>query len=1216
MNLPQVLNKLVRQSEIGATGAFVLGMTVFAQDNEEEIFELSPFEVDASKNIGYHAENTLAGSRLNTKVADLAASITVVTAQQMEDTASVDLNDVFRYEANTEGASTYTPSVQSLRNDGVVDANAGFTSGATGTTQSHNTANRIRGIGAPGTTVNYYPSLASVPFDSYNTASVEISRGPNSLLFGMGNPAGIVNQSTNQAYLDKNSNKLSLRMDNNGSFRTSFAFNRGLIENKLAIYGAFLKDDRDFERKPSYDNTERAYGAITYKPFEKTIIRANIESYSNENRRPNTLTPRDAVSDWREGGSWGYDPSTGNLLQTATGVQAGPLAIRSGSPRIDETRAYIESLPSFDASLWNGDQTQYNGVNIYGGSALTDRNSILYTPGLALGNDSRPKMQIANGEVVSWNYFRADRYRKTYGTPENPTGNAPLHPASEADDVFGDPLNAAAYDTSFSNSDFNVAASDGLGSYRYPGITDKSIYDWENINAFEMNFGSKDATTYNIELEQRLLDDLTLSAGYFRQDFETTTNYTVSQLNTTTIYADTNTHLPDGSENPYFGQAYVYDFDPDQFVTTNLNESSRAMLAWTPDFTEKDGWQKWLGSHQVVGLISKNSDLQSFKRKRWFITSSEEEAKGAIFLTRNPNDNLDGTPTGYKLENRGVQRMYYLSNPSDVANGSVTKSSGSFDTSSYTGDMQYYNWDSQSWETMGMTQEFIDHSAHTGRSEREVESTSLGITSHLWSDRIILTLGTRTDDYKARATTTGAIENADGTVTPGMSNPEKWVDGYYQTETVFNRWNNWDELSGSTSTAGVVFRPFDNRDNINNEFLSSLGFSYNKSDNFNPPEAAQVDAFGTPLPKPTGEGEDWGVQFTLFEEKLFARLNWFKATNENERTNPGTSVSRLTNNVDTTLFRNWARTIALINMGQDPRGDNFDTDLSPAEEDAVQAASAEIWNLPYTYYDDIGSIYATRSAVAEGMEIQIVYNPIQNWTFKFSGGKQETKYSDVLKEFDAWYAVRNPVWQAARGADYLLPEYQDLLTYTTQGGREVSLESFLGGYGFNNNVYIDNPDTPNPQAYYDVIVAPQYAIARDLEGQAAPGQRKYSASMLTNYQFTEGKFRGVSVGGSLRWEDKAVIGYYGKINPGSGSTDLTLSDVTRPIYDDANTRVDLWVGYSRDLNEKMSLNVKLNVVDALEDGHLQTVSVNYDGSPSSYRIVDPRQFILTTTLNF
>src|SRR5689334_14523325 len=58
--------------------------------DKKDLLTLSPFVVKTTKDSGYFAENTLAGSRLNSNLADLAASITVVTKQQMEDTASLD----------------------------------------------------------------------------------------------------------------------------------------------------------------------------------------------------------------------------------------------------------------------------------------------------------------------------------------------------------------------------------------------------------------------------------------------------------------------------------------------------------------------------------------------------------------------------------------------------------------------------------------------------------------------------------------------------------------------------------------------------------------------------------------------------------------------------------------------------------------------------------------------------------------------------------------------------------------------------------------------------------------------------------------------------------------------------------------------------------------------------------------------------------------------
>ncbi|WP_221032135.1 TonB-dependent receptor plug domain-containing protein [Actomonas aquatica] len=1203
-----------------------MGSTAYAQtteetssdSDEEEIITLTPFQVDTTQDQGYFAQNTLAGSRMRTNVADLAASITVITAQQLEDTASTDINDVFRYEANTEGSSTYTPAIQSLRNDGVVDVNAGYTHGGDGNPQTNATANRVRGLGVPSSSQNFYPTISQVPFDAYNVQSIEISRGPNSMLFGMGSPAGIVNQSTAQAVLNKDNYSASFRVDDRGSFRAAATFNKGLIDDKLAIYGAILSDNKRFERKPSYDDTTRMYGALTFRPFQKTVIRASVEQYDNDNRRPNTLTPRDTVTQWRTGGGWGFDTATGMLHSTVTGESMGPIALRTGSPRIEDTRDYIMGLPNYDPSLWNAEQTRYNGINIYGlgSGTLSDPASVFYAPGIAPATSSRPIMQIQDGQVQSWFYWTAARYNTAFGS-----GNT--YPLAEAS-IFENPTWDQAYNTTVTESALWTATGNGVGSYRYPGVSDKSIYDWEKVNILQSNFGHQENTTYNVELEQEILPSLNFSAGWFRQDFEDAVNYTVSQLNVATIFVDTNISLPDGTPNPYFGQPYVQDQDGDQFVHTQTNDNYRAMIAWTPDFTDNDNWTKWFGSHQVLGLWSRNDVDSTFTRKRWFEIEDDQIENGTIFWAQDP------TTAAWTRQRRSNIRKFYLGNPGNQPLGNVTRAAGEFNNLTYNGRYGYYDYNHSEWRDLGTTMGFIDAQWGTGGTQRVVDSTSLGITSNLWNDRLVTTFGVRKDDYKARNTTLGAILDTAGGEQIEGSLPwdEAFVDGWFQTDLVQQRWNYWDELSGTTRTTGAVLRPFSKWSGIEDraaegsqfhQFISSLGFSYNKSDNFNPPPSAQVDAFGNALPKPTGEGEDWGFQFSLMDNKLFARVNWFKATNMNERTNPGTSISRLTGNVDTTLFRNWARTIAMINDGLDPTGEDFNTDdYTQAQLDALDDATAAIWGLPYDYYTDIGSIYATRDAVAEGVEVQLTYNPNRNWTMKFTAGQQETKYSNVLKQFDEWFEVRNPAWSSARAADYLLPQYQNLASYTMNNGVEVDLTDFWSSYGYNGNIRLDNQwGLTNAQLYYDGVVTPQYAIARDLDGQAAPGQRKYRWSFLTNYTFDEGVMKGFSVGGSARWEDKAIIGYYGKANVASGSTDLTLSDTTRPIYDSANTYVDLWISYTTKVfNDKVRMKTQLNVVNAFESGGLRVVGVNYDASPNAYRIVDPRQFILSTKFEF
>ena len=88
--------------------------------------------------------------------------------------------------------------------------------------------------------------------------------------------------------------------------------------------------------------------------------------------------------------------------------------------------------------------------------------------------------------------------------------------------------------------------------------------------------------------------------------------------------------------------------------------------------------------------------------------------------------------------------------------------------------------------------------------------------------------------------------------------------------------------------------------------------------------------------------------------------------------------------------------------------------------------------------------------------------------------------------------------------------------------------------------------------------------------------------------------------------------------------DLTLAankilqlDPNRPIYAPAEAFVDVFVGYhTRLFRDKIRANFQLNVKNVQEDvGGLQKTSAFFDGRASTYRIVDPRQFILTAAFD-
>src|SRR5258708_3830719 len=164
-----------------------------AKDTDETIV-LSPFIVDASKDQGYRANNTLAGSRINTALRDIAAPITVVTKVFLEDVAARDINDVLPYLANTESTRNFTNYNYSSTIGAFFDDNAG----------NLQTSNRVRGLTAASITRDYFETIGRrIGFDSYNVDDITVARGPNSTLFGLGSAAGLIHYSLSKAKLNR-----------------------------------------------------------------------------------------------------------------------------------------------------------------------------------------------------------------------------------------------------------------------------------------------------------------------------------------------------------------------------------------------------------------------------------------------------------------------------------------------------------------------------------------------------------------------------------------------------------------------------------------------------------------------------------------------------------------------------------------------------------------------------------------------------------------------------------------------------------------------------------------------------------------------------------------------------------------------------------------------------------------------------------------------------
>jgi outer membrane receptor protein involved in Fe transport len=281
---------------------------------EEEVLQLSPFEVNTSTNEGYLATSSLAGSRLKTELKDIASPISVVTPQFMKDTGARNINDLLVYTTNTEvnGMNGNYTGVD-LGKDGASSQN--------GNLRNPQSGNRVRGLGSADVTRNFFAT--DIPLDAYNTENIEIQRGPNSILFGLGSPAGIINGTMKAPVLGERRYQTELRVNTFGGTREALDANLPLVENALGLRLNLLNENERFRQKNTHADTLRGTASLRWEPkLAKSIftqITANYEAGKTDSSRPRFAPPVDMFSTW-------YDPSTLNKLTTAVPVNRATVA--------------------------------------------------------------------------------------------------------------------------------------------------------------------------------------------------------------------------------------------------------------------------------------------------------------------------------------------------------------------------------------------------------------------------------------------------------------------------------------------------------------------------------------------------------------------------------------------------------------------------------------------------------------------------------------------------------------------------------------------------------------------------------------------------------------------------------------------------------------------------------------------------------------------------
>ena len=1070
-----------------------------ATGGKSDVVEMSPFEVSADNNKGYFAANTLSGTRINSKIEDLASSITVVTKQQLDDTAAVDINDIFEYEANTEGTNQFTDF--SVDRSGGVNDNVQL---------NPTTANRIRGITSANLAIDNFASSSSIPVDTYNIDGVEISRGPNSNIFGLGNASGTVNLIPARANLTRDTSSVTLRADSYDGYRGSFNLNRKLITDKLAFRVAGLYQSLGYVRKPSKDLTRRLNALVTFHPFQNTTIYGSYESYSAFSRRPNFVTPGDTVTYWRSVGSPTWDPTTATVHVNGKSIHV-PVGSRSTAESI--------TLPPG-----------------------------LYTQGTATYN--RPSMYIDNGAVQEWMVNRTT----TSADPNNP--NTDVRIMETGTDVMRN-------------------RGSTMPLFVSPHMGDKSLYDWSSINFTGPNYSQTKANVYRAELQQFFLNTplnvLALEAGWYREDVNNYSHNFISG-NNATVFVDVNEKLLDGTPNPYFLRPYIGASEPTTFRTPDLNDNGRLQLAYQLDLKQaKSKWLKLLGTHRLNGYLEGRRITTGTYRYREIVTDNHTWI--------NPANRANGNAIG-----RAYFKYYLGDNQDqniDYGGPAIYGVSGTY-------DFHWYNGLTKQWVTEPAT--INQESYVSSRNQREIRSRGAILQSFWLGDRIITTVGTRRDRNRSRDSLSATIDPATGLYT---------LDP-------LNTWQGWQEQQGTTKTRGIVVRPFRDWGFTKHMMQSSSGltaffgdalqnieFYYNKSDTFQPASTA-YNLFGDILPSPQGNGKDYGVQIDLLHGKLYVRINRYQDFQQYSRDGDSRII---------------ATRAARLDYGSDhfnleDVATGWVTQLHPTWTAEQQRAEVyKIMQLPTGFIENTATktIGETDDRASSGWEFEVNYNPTPSWTLKLTGSEQKTIDTNLSPNIQKYIDWRMPVWTSVKIPTDPLPGGGQL----PNAGENWWTTAYSGSTA--ESFYIGNVSAP-------------YKLATANEGKPRTQVREWHWSALSRLNLsalgtTNDLLNHTSIGGSLRWESKASIGFMGAAPDSDGV--IREYDPNRPVYDSPHTYFDLFLTHNvRLFHDRVTARIQFNVKNVFESGRLQPIAVNPDGQPYAYRIIDPRQFILTTTFEF
>ncbi len=1156
---------------------------------DEDIFELSPFTVNTSGDVGYLAMSTLAGTRLNTNLRDVGASVSVVTQELLEDLQSNELLDFLQYTAGAEVGGLDGNFAGSHFSNGRPDNDANR--------ENPQRNQRVRGICSATLTRNYFRTDYSA--DSYNIERITINRGPNALLFGIGNPAGVIESSTKQAHTRNDSNVLRFRFGSENTRRVTVDVNKIILQNRLAVRVAGLNEESYLKQKPAFEYDKRFYAT-----FEALLLK-------NENSTIlDKLTLRGSIE--------------------RVSIEANPVNV---IPPIDSYSLFFEPL--------NASILDLPGINIR--AARYDPNVIL-----------------PNGSNGTWEYkVSVNNLQKSNTIPSNMNGltvtpyfiqiplvyesSQQLIPGYTGQDVNGI-MGRIRYRTKRNGRgqvDYAATANayTGLAGFSSVTLQNTDVLDYEsNLISGDSNRVFRDFRAQNLVLEQLFFaGNVGFEAAYDRQIYDTdrfflfNSGQNGAENGQSAIKIDTAEFLNNDDPNPNHGRPFIVQSMPDNQIKKSERESMRLTGFASLDL---DAWGEEylggipLGKHTITGLWARDThDITMYEFG--FGWNSEDPT----FRSRSQMYKLGGFrnrpiifsylgPSAYTASVVGKDDLRItdvFSNPIPQAGERYT--------------VTFFDWTNRKLTT---EEAFIERFLDNGGASRQ------RITSHLVSwqgkflnDHLVGLISARHDNLKTYSDK-GNQTDDDGRFLLNEVNFKLIQADRNANESLNEAGENVDSITWSVVARfpeSVLF-----------ELPAKLDLSayYNESENFNP-EGLARNIYGVLLPPTSGETIEYGFLVELFQRRVSVRLNWFETKQFNIRNNAGGATGAVYNFADEFLLNRYFEAqrsgIAFSSiMGVDASGISTYEELYniamnkllPAEivakksykltgikvldSDGFQQFDADgrpIIDYSLQTNPPPGSLTDTSMLEASGFEAEVVGNITDSWRVYLNASQQETIMSD------AGLATTEVA--------------QEFFTNLEQ----FSLLGMSQGPALTETMNIAGRWAQQVSTPLNATVARNGAVSLE--------QREWRINMVTSYTLNDevpNLLRGLTVGGAVRWQSKIANGnpflmgdrlkehlvdLYPDISSASEIPDdspllqLQIPDLENPFLGDPVMNGDLFVRYRRKLNilgRNVNWSIQFNIRNILKDKNPAIVSTNPDGQVAVIRIPNVTTWSINNTIRF